>query len=324
MMIRCLAAVLTLLAATGSASAGVCRYDNLMPAFLAFERQTEHLPPDQRARLFADSFASQHRRFYSEVGHVAGDNGFPPAAKLRTDALGLLDPAHMESLPGFAPLTQARLEAAAEATGASFDRAQTAFLRAFPDFRCEVDIAFGPSFLHFDGHAFQDESGRQHLLFGVDTIALMHGPADMPAFYAHELFHIYHRQFLGKAYPKEDGEAWWSMWMEGLATYVSQQLNPALSPQQVLWFPADMVTRMQAPGATQHAARQMLADFEKSSSTLFDSKSAVSGLPERAGYYIGYELAASLGRNHSLAWLAQLPPARVKIEARKFLEAESQ
>jgi len=52
--------------------------------------------------------------------------------------------------------------------------------------------------------------------------------------------------------------------------------------------------------------------------------SAVSGLPERAGYYIGYELAASLGRNHSLAWLAQLPPARVKIEARKFLEAESQ
>ena len=83
-----------------------------------------------------------------------------------------------------------------------------------------------------------------------------------------------------------------------------------------------MVARMQAPGATQRAARIILADFDEPDLILFDSAHAVSGLPERAGYYMGYELAASLGRDHSLAWLAHLPPARVKIEARKFLEAE--
>jgi hypothetical protein len=130
---------------------------------------------------------------------------------------------------------------------------------------------------------------------------------------------------MGKAYPKDDEGLWWGMWEEGLATYVSQRLNPAVSPQQVLWFPADLVVRMQVPGATQRAARLMSADFDKSGGThWFDSgHSAPGDLPPRAGYYMGYKLAASLGRDHSLASLALLPPARVKIEARKFLEAES-
>ncbi len=308
---------LALLIAPASAAenAGACRYENLMPAFLAFEQQTRNLTPDQRAEQFVEAFASQHKVFY-------GGSWFKPAVKLRKDALGLLDPGHLEALPGFAPLTQARFEATAQATGADFDRAQAVFLRAFPDFRCQVDIAFGPSFLHFDGHAEEDKNGRRHLMFGVDTIALLHGPADMPAVYAHELFHIYQREVLGTAYPKDDDVVWWRMWVEGLATYVSQQLNPALSPQQVLSFPTDMVARMRAPGATQRAARQMLADFDKPNSLLFDSAHAVSGLPERAGYYMGYELAASLGHDYSVAWLAHLPPARVKVEVRKFLEAD--
>jgi hypothetical protein len=320
-MARCLAAVLALLAFTSPASAGVCRYENMMPAFLTFERQTKDLAPAQRANLFANQFALQYRDFYGELGQVEGDKGFPPAARLRQEALGLLDPAHMESLPGFAPLTQARFEAIAQATGPDFEQAQSAFLRAFPDFHCQVAIAFGPSFLHFDGHAYEDKSGR-HLLFGVDAIALEHGPAELPVFYEHELFHVYHGEVLGKVYPKDDKGLWWVMWEEGLASYVSQRLNPAVSPQQVFWFPADLVARMQMPGATQRAARLMLADFDKSGETYwFDSgHSAPGNLPPRAGYYMGYELAASLGRDHSLAWLAHLPPESVKLEACKFLE----
>lgn len=80
---------------------------------------------------------------------------------------------------------------------------------------------------------------------------------------------------------------------------------------------------MRAPGVTRRAARLMFADFAKSNSQMFDTQNAPSGLPPRAGYYMGYELAARVGRGHSLAWLAHLPPARVKEEARKFLEAES-
>ncbi len=71
------------------------------------------------------------------------------------------------------------------------------------------------------------------MLFGVDAIAILHGPEDMPSFFAHELFHIYHRQVMGARLPDPDSVTWWSLWEEGLATYVSQRLNPALSAQQV-------------------------------------------------------------------------------------------
>ena len=322
-MIRAFLAVPLMLVISSSASAAVCRYENLMPAFLEFERQTKDLAPDQRAERFADDFALHYREFYLELGRVEGDHGFPSVAKLRKNALGLLDPAHMEARPGFPPLTQARLDEVAQATGPAFDKAQIVFLRQFPDFRCPDTVTFGPSFLHFDGHVYQDKRNRQHMLFGVDAIALTHRSDDLPALFEHELFHIYHYEVQGKTFPKSDGGVWWPMWEEGLATYVSQRLNTELSPQQVLVFPTNLVSRMHATGMTQRAARLMLSDFDKPSSQMFDAQSAPSGLPPRAGYYMGYELAARLGRDHSLDWLTHLPPARVKMEARKFLESES-
>jgi hypothetical protein len=324
MFVRCSTAVtLLLLDLARPASASVCHYDNLMPAFLAFEQQTEDLPPERRAQLFADTFAPKYRDFYSELGRVEDGKGFPTSTRLRKDALGLLDPGHMESLPGFAPLTQAKFEAVARSTGPEFDHAQAAFSDTFPDFKCPAEITLGPSFLHFDGHVYFDKAGGRHMLFGVDALAVEHNQAEMPAIFAHELFHTYHREALGKAYPKDDGALWWSMWMEGLATYASQRLNPALSPQQVLGFPPDLVTRMQMPGVIQRAARLLLADLDTSNSAWFETTHTVSNLPPRTGYYMGYELAASLGRDHSLDWLAHLPPAQVKQEARKFLMSET-
>jgi len=306
----------TSLLLTTPALAEVCRYQNLMPDFLAFKQKTKDLSPDRRASLFASDFAPKYRNFYGEMGRVEGEKGFPSAETLRKDALRLLDPAHMEALPGYAPLTQDKFEVVARTTGPDFDRAHAAFSGAFPRFQCPIEIAFGPSFLHFDGHVFDDKNG-QHILFGVDALAIEHRPDEMPAVFAHELFHIYHREALGKAYPKDDSTVWWSMWVEGLAVYVSQKLNPALSAQQVLGYPSDMVARMEAPGAKQRAARLMLADFDAKNSALFDTMSAVAGLPPRAGYYMGYELAASLGREHSLDGLAHLSPVRVKQEARE-------
>jgi uncharacterized protein YjaZ len=146
----------------------------------------------------------------------------------------------------------------------------------------------------------------------------------MPALYEHELFHIYHREALGTAYPKGDRfSVLWSMWSEGLATYISRQLNPTLSLQQALVFPANLVDRMRSSGVKQRAARLMLADLDTSNPVWFDTTRAVAGLPPRAGYYMGYDLAASLGRRYSLDQLAHLQPEQVKIEARTFFEAQA-
>ena len=99
-------------------------------------------------------------------------------------------------------------------------------------------VTDGVSLLRFDGHP-ADFGGRQHLLFGVDSIALLHVPADMPAFFDHEIFHLYHRQVIGSRAPQGDEPAWWTMWVEGLATYVSQRMRSGLTAQQVLWYPKD-------------------------------------------------------------------------------------
>lgn len=294
-----------------------------MPEFLAFEQRTHDLPPARRARIFADAFAPRHAEFYGEMGHIEGYSGLPPADRLTQDALRLLDPTKLETLSGFQPLTQQRFEAAARATGTDFDQAQAAFLQTFPNFRCPATITFGPSFLHFDGHVYYDKKG-QHMMFGVDALAVEHRPADMSALYEHELFHIYHRETLGTAYPAgERFSVLWSMWSEGLATYISRQLNPKLSLQQALVFPADLVDRMRSPGVRQHAARLMLTDLDTSNPVWFDTTRAIAGLPPRAGYYMGYDLAASLGRRYSLDQLAHLQPEQVKIEAQKFFEAQA-
>ena len=300
------------------ALADVCQYQNLMPEFFAFEAATKNLSPDIRAARFMKEFAAKHPAFYGDK-----DLGWPE--KLPKDSLRLLDPSRPEAFPGFPPLSEARLHAVAATVKTDFAAAQDKFLKAFPDFRCREDVEFGPSFRRFDGIEYKDATGHGHMLFGIDTIAILHGPDDMPSFFAHELFHIYHRQVMGTRMPDPDNVTWWEMWEEGLATYVSQRLNPGLDAQQVLWLPQNIVQRMQAPHATARAAKLMLADFDKTGGTYWFSGSdaAPGGLPPRAGYYMGYLLASELGRDHPLGWLAQLPPDQVRQHARTFLEAQA-
>lgn len=318
MLTRLSAALLGLAIVASPAPAGVCHSYDLMPEFFAQADSTKALTPDQRADLFVKTIAIRHPDFYNS------DFGGPE--KLRQASLRLLDPAQHEQIPGFPPLTDAKLRAVNAVIGSAFEDAQRKFLGTFADFRCETNVAFGPSFMVFDGSGGRDSDGRWHMRFGVDVIALLHGPDDMPAFFAHELFHVYHHDVLGAAMPKDEGVVWWQMWEEGLATYVSKRLTPDLSEQQVFWFPTDLVAQMQVPGAMRDASRLMLVDFDKSMQTSqpwFQWRRAPAGLPPRAGYYVGYRMAAELGRMHSLNWLAHLSPVQVREQGKAFLLAQS-
>jgi hypothetical protein len=188
-------------------------------------------------------------------------------------------------------------------------------MQTFTDFSCETTVEFGVSLLRFDGHP-ADFGGKRHLLFGVDSIALLHVPADMPAFFDHEIFHLYHRQVIGSRAPQGDEPAWWTMWVEGLATYVSQRMHPGLAAQQVLWYPKDMVVRIQQDPA--RAATLLLRDIDKTGNEAdrwFLANEEVEGLPARAGYYLGYLFASSEAGAGSLPQLARLEPARVHRDA---------
>lgn len=124
-----------------------------------------------------------------------------------------------------------------------------------------------------------------HSPFGVDVIAILHDEADMPSFLDHENFHIYHEQVLADQIPKGETPGWYTMWLEGLATYVSP------GPQQERWFLA----------GTQ-----------------------VDGLPARAGYSLGYLYAKSVGEGVPLPQLAHRPLDQVHQQEVAFLRKLSQ
>ena len=295
------------------AADGLCRVDDLMPAYFAFADRTQGQPPSERARAFAAHFAPLHRAFYDP-------EAFGTEAKLRKTALKGLDPARPLSLAGFGTLKPAHFRALGRGIGAAFEKAEQRFKTQFPDFRCDLYVGFGPSFLRFDGHGFTAADGTKRMLFGVDTIALLHDEKDMPAFFAHELFHIHHAQVMGAALPKPDDLVWWSLWEEGLATYVSQRMHPELDAQSVLWFPKDLVARMQ--GQERDAARGLLADIDRTGDAYgrwFTSGESAPGFPPRAGYYIGYLFARDAGEGKPLSALTNIPPSQVRQMARAFL-----
>lgn len=312
-------AVLTccLMLTAAPAHAGPCKTENLMPEYFAFEAKTRSLPLEARTDLFIKDIAAVHPDFYTK-------EEFGDAAKIRKSAARFLDDGKPITLGGFGPLTDAKLHAVAANVTPAFDKAQADFAKSFPDFRCDADIAFGISLLHFDGHGYNDKQGQEHMRFGIDMIALLHPPQALPAFFAHELFHIYHAQALG-VHPEDDERTWWAMWAEGLATYVSRQMNMPLTEQQVLWFPSDLAGQMEKPGVIKETAKEMLADFDATAhyAHWFDAGHSAPGLPPRAGYFMGLRMAEDLGRTRSLSELAHLTPAQVRPLAKAFLEKQA-
>jgi hypothetical protein len=289
-----------------------------MPAYYDFVVRTAALSPEQKGAAFVMEIMPAHRSFYDEELYADSE-------KLRKSATAFFDPAKPKTFPGFAPLTSEKLRKVSEVIEPSFHEAEAIFDRTFPDFRCDPEILFGVSLVKFDGNVYQDKTGQLRLRFGIDMIAILHDPEDMPAFFDHELFHLYHNQVTRARAPAEGVDfVWWDLWKEGLAVYVSQRLHPGLSPQEVLWFPKDMVSRLEAPGVKQSAARLILQDFDSKDDAAFgrwfDSGKAFQGFPPHPGYYIGYLIAAELGRSRSLSALAHMDPDEVKRRERRILE----
>lgn len=311
----------TLLALGGTAHASACRTQDLMPDFFAFEARTAALTPEQRADAFMRDFAPRYPDFY----YYSSDGPYSKPENLQKAVAAFFGP--HKQMPDTLPLSDARLHAAAAETEPGFLHAESGFENTFPDFHCDFFIGFGPSLNEFDGNQASDDKGRNHLLFGIDMIAELHALRDMPVLFAHELFHAYHHEVLGAAYPKNDLIVWWSMWEEGLATYMSQQLNLPRTDQEVLWFPKDLAAQMQQPGMTRNVAKQMLADFDTTGGAgyarWFELGHSAPGLPSRAGYYMGLKMAQALRGGHSLSWLAHLQPEDIKAKAKAFLEKEA-
>jgi len=302
------------LAVAAPAIGQVCPYQNLMPEFSAFVAATNDLAPPARAAAFVERFAANHPDFYSE-------QMFGPRQKLQERAERLFDPQRAPKYPGARPITLEDVLATGRNITTDYERIEATFRKAFPDYHCETPITFGVALYMFDGNQASDISGKPQMRFGVEMISLLHPARELPAFFHHELFHIYQAQQIGADMPSDATQpVSWALWSEGLATYVSWKLNPALTAPEIFWIPRDMEAQLQPRLA--EAARLILADLDGNEGygRWFTGGSSPPGLPIRSGYYLGYLMAKRLDRG-DLAALARMPPKQVAIEARRFLES---
>ncbi len=286
----CVLAWATLPAVARPKSPPLFRIVDVMPAFWQAWDAGQGQPIAVRAALFRRDVLNRYPQLF---------------ASIRADdaALG----AYLQALePDIAELRHDE-----DVLRAQLPRYRRTFGETFPDFDpAEVTVYVQPSLFRFGGKT-DDVEGRHALQFGLDTLASVH--ADVGVVIAHELFHVYHRQ-INPSFFGTRGEndlyaygLYRQMWAEGLATYVSQALNPAATPAQVLLSDQlaaldDVRTRRLAC-----ALDELLDSTSRQQSALyFDSGVHPDGVPPNGGYLIGDLVAKRLGATRSLQQLAKL------------------
>ncbi len=184
---------------------------------------------------------------------------------------------------------------------------------SFPDYAPTTPVYFTVSLFAFDA-GVRFAGGEAAVFFSIDGIARYDGPdADFKIIIDHELFHQYRTQIAPES--SDHSEALWAyLWEEGLATFVSQQLNPGSNAAQVLMVPPNL-SELASP-MLPALARELLANLDSKDANEFAAFFAFDNhrpdLPLRSGYYVGYRIAKKLSSGRSLQELAALRGPELK------------
>ena len=187
--------------------------------------------------------------------------------------------------------------------------------------RTSFEAAFGPMgemppiiLLHslgeMDGGVRTMKATGRTLLFGADMIANIHLEHGIQPFFHHELFHVFHERTF-----KGCDALWCGLWSEGLAVYVAERLNPGATDAQLLLVepvPLRAAVEVNRKAALCTVLARLTSTSSADHAALFSGGKISDDLPSRAGYYIGYLVAADIGKTHSLPQLAAMPAGQVR------------
>ncbi|GAB2859666.1 hypothetical protein GCM10027277_30240 [Pseudoduganella ginsengisoli] len=285
--------LITLLLCTAVASAGEpVKVTNLARDFVTFWDATQDMAENERVAAFHRDVGSKFPAFY-------GLQRFgPKATATERDR-------HIASvIAGFGKWRQAYLAKIGQ-FDAELPRHMATFSRAFPDFQLPVPLYLLHSLGEMDGGPRELE-GKHYLIFGADMMTALHGNGNEAAFFHHELFHIHHNVRA----PECEGQGMWQpLWREGLATYVSQALNPdATESEMLLTFPEGSLPKVKATLYASLAHLETVLDNSDDAlyGPLFSTRRDNTGLAPRRGYYLGYLVAREIGKTRDLQTLASL------------------
>jgi hypothetical protein len=276
------------------------------PDFWRFWEAARNQPVEQQAQMWQQLYVAPHQAVFDDLSTACKDQF--DAIWFRTH--------YLPDLPRVVPAIRTMVAGLAQ----QLKEANGRFLKIFPDMRWSGDIYVMASGYCFNGRA-QMIQGRSSLLFGVDAIAAL-GQKDLIPGMQHELFHRYHHQFFdfeaSSAYP-----LWTVLWAEGMASYVSEQLNPSASDLDLSRVPLGMVREVDDRRG--ELAVDFLRRFESTAekdATLYfnDANSKDAVVPARAGYQLGVLVVRDLSKQHSIQTMAHWSQAEAKPKVRAALE----
>jgi hypothetical protein len=224
-----------------------------------------------------------------------------------------------EYLASLAPLRD-RLRDQDASMRRDYDALLDTFSTTFPDLAYDRDVYVLPTMYRFDG-ATRTVARQPTLMFGIDGIVSFYRPGafSFPVIFDHEFFHVYHQQVLT---PRRAEFRGWNplhlaLWSEGLATYVSQRMNPGTSDGVALLDPS---LGERSPAEIAQLARLFLEQSRaEAPNEIWFSGGARRDprVPARAGYLLGLRAAQIIGKDQELAALARLagPALLARIDA---------
>lgn len=279
------------------------RVHNLAPEFIEFWKSVESELPEIQLKKLKSEFFPKFSVFYEykiEKWKKAGKNADEEMLK------------HLKEFPEM----KAEFIRKTEELSKNLNDTLEIFVKSFPDLNKDFDVYVTHSFGDMDGGT-RKIGDEIYFILGIDGMVKYHkGFASEVPFFHHELFHIYHGQFL-----PEDKVMWIALWAEGLATYASEKLNPrATLTDLMLDFPVGMVKDINKSAAYHwndlSSKLTSRKDDDYESYFLFSSKN--KKITKRAGYYLGYLIAKEIGKTKSVVDLAKMDAKEIL----PMLEAE--
>lgn len=281
---------------------------DLTPDFWQFWAKAEKLSVPDQAKLFREMVADRHPEVYK-------------ASVINLDEKKPLDTELSARYATWHELLAPRMSIMRRVSGqisTDLPRYETNFQKAFPDMNYTGEVYFLCSLGGFDG-ATRTVAGKTALLFGIDMIAYVYGnDADPQPFFHHELFHIYHSQFLPDT---DDDPIYRNLWREGLAEYVAKSLNPSAAGVTLFGLPLDMPQRAQAmlPALAHDLRLNLDSTSQDVREKYFFGMSSHAGVPPRSGYYVGYLVAQKIGAGKQLQDLAKITGTELRKQVEQAL-----
>jgi hypothetical protein len=274
---------------------------DLTPDFLAFWDAAQGRSPAKQQRLWYERYEFPHQKLFAQCGGRHGNAAALPAALAR-----------YPSLVPHLPATVAEVRAAIARTG-------PAVAALFGLERLDLRSVLLVGMFWSDGWIAEVE-GVPTCFIAVEYLT----PAAEPRvglLLAHETAHIAHAMCLGAAWDELETVGQ-HLFLEGLATVASAHLVPGYDPATYAWLGLAHTPR----GLTlDEWTAACTAAWPRVKSLLRQDVAAVdpavfapyflqapADLPERIGYFAGWQLVAAFAQEHAVAELARWPPQRIQ------------